>query len=224
MSTPGSHASAVPVTPHALRGDGIWPSSEFSPATTFSPFDSSHFEAPDLARKVKDITRSPPFVNETTIGHHLLVRNEPFRTLTTGLRLPNLSLEGRVSAVHLRAADIQRSTLLTAQELSPYRAILVRHLETHGFVILCFHDSRDTMKVYNKLLISSVRFNRALGPVSLQCTAIHKDVVRAVRPAPSLHALTPDRRYCRRLLRESLERLEPLHRCYSERRCYGCRG
>lgn len=70
--------------------------------------------------------------------------------------------------------------LLTAKDLTPYRAILVRHLETHGFVILCFHDSRDTMKVYNKLLISSVRYNRALGPVSLQCTAIRRDVVRAV--------------------------------------------
>ncbi|EKD02148.1 hypothetical protein A1Q2_03510 [Trichosporon asahii var. asahii CBS 8904] len=136
MSTPGSHASAVPVTPHALNGDGIWLSSEFSPTAFFSPFDNAQLELPDLARKVKDITRSPQFVNEATIGHHLL-------------------------------------------DLTPYRAILVRHLETHGFVILCFHDSRDTMKVYNKLLISSVRFNRALGPVSLQCTAIRRDVVRA---------------------------------------------
>lgn len=72
---------------------------------------------------------------------------------------------------------------LIQQDITPYRALLVRHLDTHGFAILCFHDSRDTMKVYNKLLISSVRFGNTLGPVSLQCTAIPKDLVRAVGPS-----------------------------------------
>lgn len=73
MSTPGSHASAVPVTPHALNGDGTWFSTEMTAATTFSPFGDMQLEFPDLARKVKEIARSPQFVNEATIGHHLLV-------------------------------------------------------------------------------------------------------------------------------------------------------
>lgn len=67
------------------------------------------------------------------------------------------------------------------KDLTPYRAILVQHLEARGCVILCFHDSRDALKVYKKLLVSSVRFNQTLRPVTLRCTAIGKDVVRAVR-------------------------------------------
>lgn len=47
-------------------------------------------------------------------------------------------------------------------------------------MVIGFYDSRDALKVYEKLSISSVRFSAGEPLVQLHCVSISKDVVQRV--------------------------------------------
>lgn len=78
------------------------------------------------------------------------------------------------------------------KDIAAYKAIIVKHLQTKGWVsvppsdradqqvVIAFWDTRDALKVYEKLSISSIRFSAGGDLVQLHCIVVSKDVVQRV--------------------------------------------
>ncbi|RSH78323.1 uncharacterized protein EHS24_002042 [Apiotrichum porosum] len=144
-----SAASTVIDTPRSQRSldvhtpstDLTWASSAFTGRTLFTPPSNLGFDSPrnNLGAPMAFKTDAPA---QEELGRFLMINNVP--------RGAN-------------GEDIRQ----IIKNIAPYRAIIVKHLRTKGWV-------------YEKLQVSSIRFGANDPLVQLHCSTISSDVVRQI--------------------------------------------
>ncbi|KIR32406.1 hypothetical protein I352_05233 [Cryptococcus deuterogattii MMRL2647] len=64
--------------------------------------------------------------------------------------------------------------------MGDFKALIVKHLKSKGCIIVAFHDSRQNLKVYERLQAGPVAIGTTHPIVQLQCMPVTRDMVETV--------------------------------------------
>ncbi|WWC90114.1 uncharacterized protein L201_005047 [Kwoniella dendrophila CBS 6074] len=65
------------------------------------------------------------------------------------------------------------------QSICKFKAIVIKHIKSKGFVLVAFYDSREAMKLYETLRKGFVRFRQDGPTIQLHCMKTEETVVRS---------------------------------------------
>ncbi|WVQ71588.1 hypothetical protein IAR50_001128 [Cryptococcus sp. DSM 104548] len=134
-----------------------------TPVTPYTPdypsFDyRRHSETSDAIHRATQKSFNKP-VEEVytaqTLGRYLLITNVP-------MDVPHADFRDMI------------------QDIAEFKALIVKHLQTKGCVIVAFHDPRESLKVFQRLQAGPVNIGSAHDSLQLSCMPVTKDVVESV--------------------------------------------
>ncbi|ODO03398.1 hypothetical protein L198_02245 [Cryptococcus wingfieldii CBS 7118] len=160
-SSPSPGLTTTPYTPqtrYSARSAGIG-----TPVTPYTPDYPTldyrrHSETSDAMHRATQKPFNKPVEEEytaQTLGRYLLITNVP---------------------MNVRNDDFRDMI----QNIAEFKALIVKHLQTKGCVIVAFHDPRENLKVYQRLQAGPINIGSAYPSLNLSCMPVTKDLVESV--------------------------------------------
>ncbi|WVR05109.1 hypothetical protein IAU60_002121 [Kwoniella sp. DSM 27419] len=66
------------------------------------------------------------------------------------------------------------------QSIAEFKAMIVKHLRSKGYVIIVFHDSREASKLFRKLHSSAIAVDSTSPQLQLHCMKVEKSIVQSI--------------------------------------------
>ncbi|OCF35437.1 hypothetical protein I316_02989 [Kwoniella heveanensis BCC8398] len=129
------------------------------PVTPYTPLHllPSHYDGVENEEEGKKLKVGFAAAQETAerMGRYLLISNVPRDT-----------------------SDVQFRNVI--QDIADFKALIVKHIKTKGYVIAVFFDPRQALALYQRLQDTAVPLSANETPVQLHCMKVEKNVVQSI--------------------------------------------